>query len=735
MADKMIDIVVGNPRRVALVLLLLTVGIGHRAAFLVQDNSPETFYAVDEKAEKTYRALVRTFESDEIVLVSLVSLVGAQLVAKDLKAIGALAEAIKRIPGIKGVISPADIFEHLKDRTDALIVKRTKSEIEAISLYRELGLYRKDAPALSVMASIVGRGPEARPTITAALDALSSRFQSEGYRLQIVGLTAAHAAIDRETKRATTIFMPLVVLVVGLVGFLIFRSVKAVLAMLIPVSASVLIGAGALELMGESMNLVTAVMPPLVLAIGFSGAIHLVSHYGNCSTEGGCGEDCVRRTLRDKFVPTAFAFATTAVGFASLAISDVRSVSVLGIASAAALCASLVMITLGTPVMLLFLKPAVHAPEHRYQMLQHLALFSVRHRWPILILASFLIVPTVFGIMRIGTSVDGMEILGDDMEAKQSFRQLEAEGVGLYPIDVWIHRSVKKDELLAVARKSDRVARALREEVRLNPKAYPNVTGIVGVHSIVKLFNFRLTGGKGIPDDPVPWDMLPDADVKRAEVALKPFVREKEGLRFSVLTTTTTAEAASAFAEKIRAAVRTEFGEVDVDISGHYMMLIGTPGKLMATMFGSLGLTVGTITLLFMIAFRSVLLGLSGMLVNLIPVGFIISLMGWVGVPADVATVMVGSVAFGLAVDDTFHYLYHRKESGSIVRAAAIAGQGIVATSIMVSSGLAVLALSGFVPVVRFGWLTALAVLVALAVDAVILPALVGRRSELEGAS
>jgi|GEM_PF-5887621 len=730
MTERLIESIVQNPLRVGAVLLLLTLGIGHRAAFLVQDNSPETFYAVDEGAEKTYRALVRTFESDEIVLVSLV---GAKVNAKDLKAVDRLAKSISKIDGIKGVISPADVFRHLEKANDAQIVKRVSSELETISLYRELGLYRKDTPALSVMASIVGRGPEARPAITAALDALSGRFKADGYQLQIVGLTAAHAAIDGETKRATTVFMPLVVLIVGFVGFIIFRSLKAVLAMLIPVSASVIVGAGVLELMGESMNLVTAVMPPLVLAIGFAGAIHLVSHYGNCSIEGGCGVDCVRRTLRDKFAPTAFAFATTAIGFASLSISEVRSVSILGIASATSLIASLFMVTLGTPTMLLLMKPNVHAPEHRHQIMQRLALFSVRHRWPILGLAAVLAVPAVLGMMRIGTSVDGMEILGDHVPAKQSFRQLEAEGVGLYPIDVWIHQPVAKEQVLDVARKTKRLATFLRKLAKGDPKAYPNVTGVVGVHSIVELFNFRLTGGTGIPDDPVPWKMLPDKDIKRAEVALRPFLHEKKGLRISVLTKTTTAEAASAFAEKIRTAVRAEFGDVKVDISGHYMMLIGTPGKLMATLFGSLGLTVGIITLLFIIAFRSLRLGLGGMLVNLIPVGFIISLMGWVGVPADVATVMVGSVAFGLAVDDTFHYLYHRKKSGSIVRAAGIAGQGIVATTFMVASGLAVLALSGFVPVVRFGWLTALAVLAALAVDAMILPALVGKTSELEG--
>lgn len=159
-------------------------------------------------------------------------------------------------------------------------------------------------------------------------------------------------------------------------------------------------------------------------------------------------------------------------------------------------------------------------------------------------------------------------------------------------------------------------------------------------------------------------------------------------------------------------------------------MLIDAPRELMVTLFGSMALTVGVIMVLFVIAFRSFRLGLAGMMVNLLPVIYTIGFMAVVGIPADVTTAMVGSVAFGLSVDDTFHYLYHFKKYGSIVQAASVAGEGIVATSFMLAAGLLVLVLSGFIPVVRFGWLTSLAVLTALVIDATVLPALVGKPSK-----
>ena len=211
---------------------------------------------------------------------------------------------------------------------------------------------------------------------------------------------------------------------------------------------------------------------------------------------------------------------------------------------------------------------------------------------------------------------------------------------------------------------------------------------------------------------------------------LAPFWDDQEGLRLTILTRTARLDAVEALVERIESAANKEFPDVPRVVSGHFVMLIGTPGKLMDTMFSSLAVTVGVIALLFMIALRSFVLAIFGMIANVLPVVIVVGLMGWLGINADVATVMVGSIAFGLAVDDTFHYLYHRKKTGSIRRAAAIAGQGIVATTFMIAVGLSVLALSGFGPVVRFGLLTALGVLCALGIDAVVLPALVGESAK-----
>jgi predicted RND superfamily exporter protein len=712
-----------HPKAVLAVLAVLTIAIGHRALFVVQDNSPESFFAVDRAAQATHSELVRVFHADEVVLVELR---GARTDrADDVRAVAELARALAGVDGVRHTMSVADIYlepdaVEVAAPTDAELAA-VAAEVAAVDLYGQLGIARPQIPSLGVVASLVVPSTDARPALVEAIRAQTARYQGDRYEISVAGLTAAHAAVDREGRRTMTLFMPFVVVLIGLVGFAIFRSVKVLIAMLLPVGAAVLLGVAALELWGKSMNLVSGVMPPLVQAIGFAGATHLVSRYATLISGGQEPQAAVRQTVRDKLAPTAFAFATTAVGFGSLATSSVGPVQVLGGISAIALGAALVLVTVGTPALLLVLRPKAHMPEHRRELLERAAVGSLRRRWAVLALAVVVIVPIGFGLPKLRTLMDGMAFLADDVPAKRDFRRLEAEGLGLNPFEIWIKKPVPTAEIvLDDARRLRELAGALEEE--------PLVTGTAGIHDLLESAQFRATGKTDLVGLAALAGLNDEAKRAEYEARAAPFVHPEQGLRLTVLARTAESDELTALAERIQRTAQQSFGDAEVVLTGHYMMLIGTPGKLMSTMVQSLGASVAVIAFLFLLAFRSIWLTLGGMVANVTPVLLTVGLMGWVGIPVDVATVMVGSVAFGVAVDDTFHYLHHRRKSGSIVRAAHIAGQGIVATTFMIAAGFAVLGLSDFGPVARFGLLTSLAVVLALLVDAFLLPALVGER-------
>jgi predicted RND superfamily exporter protein len=163
--------------------------------------------------------------------------------------------------------------------------------------------------------------------------------------------------------------------------------------------------------------------------------------------------------------------------------------------------------------------------------------------------------------------------------------------------------------------------------------------------------------------------------------------------------------------------------------------------SLLTTMAKSFALTVVGVTLMMVLALRSVRLGLLAMVPNLLPVLVAVGTMGWAGVRLDFATVMVAGIALGIAVDDTVHYLHrYRLELAAagdprtaVERALASVGRAMITTSVVLFAGFSLMALSAFPPHRTFGLVLAGTMVVALLCDLLLLPALLlagpGRRT------
>lgn len=717
------DRITNHPWAVLIGLAAMVVAVGHRAAWVRQDNSPDAFFAADPQARRIYREFVRTFGADEYLIVQLRGTRADR--ARDLHQTGRLARALHRVPGVVAVLSPSQIYQPDLRATPKSPVPREVAavgrELRALPFYRHLGLARPEG--LGVVALVVMRGPQARTRLAGALDTIAGDLRREGGHPLVAGLALANAAIDRESRRALRLFLPLVVLLCLVVGWILFRSLRALAALFLPAGGAVIVGMAVLGWTGEPLSLITGVMPPLVFAVGFAGAIHLLTQHGSLVASGGEPARAAAVTVREKWVPTGFAYVTTAVGFGSLALSPVPAVRTLGLSVAAALASDVLLVTFGTSALLVLLRPRPKAPEHRWLLLERLARVSVARRPWVLLTGALLAAGLAAGVPRLRPTIDGMELLARDAPERVAYQQLAQEGLGLGNYDLWIRRPVPDAAaLITEARRLRALAEALRQ--------IPGITAAVGAQDLLALLGYRTTGTPHIPDSLAALRLASPAARRTFQAQLHRFWHPGRGLKLTLLTTTPDASYAATQRRRIRQTVARYYPQTRVELSGQFALLIATPGTLMSTLIESLAVTVAVISLLFLLALRSLWLLVGGMVVNLLPVLAVLGVMGWLGLPLDVATVMTGSVVFGIAVDDTFHYLYHRRRSGSIQRAAHIAGQGIVATSLVVAGGFAALGASGFAPVMRFGLLTAFAVLVALAADALLLPALVGRRVE-----
>jgi predicted RND superfamily exporter protein len=666
--------------------------------------------------------MVDAFGADEVLLVQLR---GASYQNEDdLLALARLTRQLSAIEGVTAAFSLANAIDTGQEELPTSLTEAelgdVSAEVEAISVYTELGLVNASTPSLSVLAVTVMDSTQARLALVQSVAEIVGQYETDERRVYVAGLTTTHVAFDRLTRRSLFLFMPAVVLVSLIVGLVLFRSARALVALLAPVLGTVVLGLAGLELAGESLNLVTAVLPPLVLAIGFASALHLITHYSTMTGEGYTPTDAARITIQQKLSPTAFAFGTTAIGFGSLGLSPVHSIRVLGIAASATLVAAIVLVTLGTPALLLWLRPQLRQPTYRRRVLARLAILSVKRRFVVIASSTIVIVFLAGGALRMEDAINGVTLLAPDAPERVAYELLESDGVGLGNLELWIDEQVPtRDALLEESQRLRRLATEL--------ESLPSVTGTFSAADIIEVAEHRLERSRENEAEP-----RPVGDVALFHELTSQSWDRDAGLRVTIMSTTVDRpEQLVAIQEQILVETAALYPESRARITGHYATLIGTPGALGDTLTRSLGLTVFVIFILFIIAFRSLGLALGGMVANLAPVIAALGVMGWAGIPLDVATVMTASVVLGLAVDDTFHYLYHRRKTASIVCAAGIAGQGIVATTFVVSLGFVALTLSGFAPVTRFGLLVSVGAVLALAVDAFLLPALVGRSKEL----
>lgn len=718
-----------KPWLVLLGILVLVGAVGHRFLFLVHDNSPERLFAADRQSTETYDAMKKTFGADEMVLIQLRN--ASHRKAKDLKAVAELARIVRKLPGVDLVFSISNVwdtdFDEALEDVDAETVTKVVNEVKILKLYRELGIVREDIPALSVVAFISMKGPDSRSKFNTQLIEVTARFQKRGYDSIVAGLTPTNAAIEREGQKVQKIFMPLVAALIVLIGLLTFRSFLAVIAMCAPVGGAIMVGLGGLELFNEPLSLMTTVLPQLIMVIGFAGAIHICSRYAFWNNSLSPAE-AVKKAWQEKLVPTTFAFGTTALGFGSLGLSDAYPVRVLGISAALTLLVTLGFVMFGTPALLLLLRPRIYNPATKTRWMARTARVALRHRYAVFILAGLAVVFIATGMTKLNTSITAIELLGDRVPEKRAFVKLESENQGLGNIDIWLKIKARTfKEHLAVARRIDAMHADLKK-IKL-------VTAVSSVVDAWKIYQMRVTAQRSfaIPQNYIPVPGEPGT--KRFARNLAMWWHPEKGFKVVVVTKTAKEEVIDAQCKEVQKVFAKHFPGVKAELSGHYLMLLGTPGALMRTLGTSLTITVGVIGFLFLLAFKRIWITTSAMLVNLLPIGIVIGYTGWSNIPMDIATVMTGSIAFGITVDNTFHYLYHQRKTGSVIQAATIAGKGIVATSIIVAGGFAVLGLSGFNPVMRFGLLAALAVMTALATNSFLLPALVGSAADLADTS
>ncbi|MCA8920936.1 MAG: MMPL family transporter [Planctomycetes bacterium] len=705
------------PARACLAGLLVAGVLGSLVALAPRplvDNAVDAWFPSRDPRIQDLRAFQARFGADEVVVVELRgdSLTEVVRLAEEVEL--ALAEQA----GVARVIGPAQAFSTELQILGDPELARDGMQFVAWAfqgpLNHSLNLLRPDLPAARVLAVLAPADAATRAAFARRLDALREEARAAGVGLRVAGQPLVNLELDRAGAEVETRSMPWLVGASVLLLLLLTRSARRSLALLAPVGLCVLALDGVLGLCGASSNLIVAIVKPLTFVILLATGYHLLVAYEDLRRAGAGGWSAARQAVRAKATACALALSTTAVGFGSLATSDIVPIRTFGWASAVGL------LLLGLPALLVLLPlllagsgaPRSSAPSRVGGFVAALVAGSAR-RWPlVLALGLGVVLAGALGATRLSPQPHAIHYLAADHPLRRDHDALEADGLPLAQLEVVLEGTAPIASDAALLARVDAWARRV--------EALPAIHAHASLLMILREAGYRSARRDALPAQSIV------ADVLRAhpeEVA--PYVaREGRALRFSLGIETLAPEQLAALEREIREAFDEELAGqgLHLNLTGTYALLLSTQRSLLLTMRNSLLMTAVLMQAVLLVFLGSLRLALAALLPNALPVAAVFALLGALSIPVDVGTAMVSAIALGIAVDDTLHLLYAWKHQG-LERAARGTARAILLSSLVIAAGFLAITPSPFLPTRSFGALCAAAMLVALAGDLILLPA------------
>ena len=424
--------------------------------------------------------------------------------------------------------------------------------------------------------------------------------------------------------------------------------------------------------------------------------------------------------------------------------SNIRPVATLGLFTAIGVMFAFILSVSTLPAMMLVIRKKITASFKKFKtqkkpdghkdlftrVLVRIGIFATQQKTALFITFVFILCVTISGITRIKFETNTFHYLPDANQIKTNLTIIEDHFGGTIPFIVVIKSLTDTDF-------SDPVAVKMIES--FENKFLNENEGLTSVFSIVEYikefnqaFNNNDSAYHSIPDSRL--DIADAFELGDPEVLDRIISPDHREICITFSTIWDSNESGyKLHKDTLRYLEKTIGKAYAFHITGISSLYLAMNKHLQETQIKSFFIAFTVIFLMMIFVCRNLWLALLCMIPNLFPIAVTLGIMGWFGIPLDVATTMIASVTIGIAVDDTIHFVsWLRRNSGTtndasaaIVQTFADVGKPIVITTLLLSSGFFVLVFGSIVPTQIFGVLTAISMVFALIGDFFVLPALI----------
>ncbi len=536
------------------------------------------------------------------------------------------------------------------------------------------------------------------------------------------------------------IFIGAALLVTSLIFFLFFRSFRATLISMFVVCLGVMWTFGIIGLLNYEITVLTALIPPLIIVIGIPNCIFLINKYQHEVKLHGNKVKSLQRVITKIGNATLMTNVTTASGFATFMLTDSALLKEFGLVASLSILAIFILCLLIIPIIYTFL------PYPKDRHLEHLNKRWIggfvgwmermvkERRITIYITSIILLVASIIGMYQIKISGSLIEDMSKTSEFFEDIRFFEEEFNGIMPMEILVDTKRKKGVTkLATLKRMNELEELIIET--------PELSRPISIVGLVKYAKQAYTNGNPkyyqLPTSQENLFISSYIKNSTSEVdLLKDFV-DSTGQYARI--TTFMKDIGTDKMERIEENIQTKIDKVfpkdkyEVTITGKALVFQKGTKFLVKNLAISLSLAILLISIFMAYMFRSFRMIIISLIPNLLPLLITAGLMGYLGVPIKPSTILVFSIAFGISVDDTIHFLAkYRQElqannweiKKSVYAALRETGVSMFYTSIVLFFGFSVFTISSFGGTVALGALVSATLLLAMLSNLLLLPSL-----------
>ncbi|MBK3516279.1 efflux RND transporter permease subunit [Carboxylicivirga marina] len=668
------------------------------------------------------------------------------------------SESLLKIDGVTSVFSVGQSYNLKKNSKKKhfeiapIFPERVKYQTELDSLkevfyslpfYKEL-LYNEDAYLLAISLDDEILHSKARVKLIEEIQKAGLQFVEDSKReLHYSGLPYIRVVTAEMIKKELNMFIFLALGITALIIFLFFRSFKVVMFSMLVVGVAVIWALGIQALFGYKITILTGMIPPLIIVIGIPNSVFLLNKYHQEYRKHKNKIKALQRVIRKIGNATFLTNLTTASGFATFIFTSSKILVEFGVIAAINIMVVFVLSILLIPIIFSFLD----GPKERHlnhldnqiigKAVDGLVKISLNHRTKVYWVAGIMLFLGIIGILKIKTTGYMLDDIPHDDPLYVDLKFFEENFNGLMPLELMI--DTKKPNGAITGSNLKRMDK-LQEEL----KEFDAISHPLSMVEVVKFARQAFYNGKQshyrVPSNQERNFIL--SYVNRSNTGdtnnglVTTFIDStKQRARLSFRMKDIGTSEMAILDEKIRETITKVFPaeKYYTSLTGASVVFFKGTDYLVRNLFTSLLLAVVLIASFMAWMFSSKRMVLVSLIPNIFPLIMTAALMGYFQIPIKPSTILVFSIAFGISVDDTIHYLakYRQElsETNWSIRAAVVlalkeTGVSMIYTSIILFFGFGIFSVSQFGGTVALGILVAVTLLIALFSNLILLPAL-----------